>query len=724
MLTSPSLNYFYNKLRMPTAITALTLTLSPFSLAELTQTTQLLTAAASETPPANQRLLWLRGEIARHDELYFKKNTPEISDAAYDALKRELVQLEQKPAPTSASIEATSRNTQEPVSPTGVHGFGDDRSGSFPTRTHGQRMLSLDKAYTESELRAFIARVEHKTGRTDLRWVVEPKFDGLAISVTYENGRLVRAVTRGDGNQGDDVTANACTIPALLNTLPHGAPDLVELRGEVFIDYPEFARLNAEREEAGEPPFATPRNLAAGTLKQHDPCEVAKRHLRIVFYGLGSWEGTTAAPDSQQALRSLIREWNLPYVESPAVAKTADEVWAAITQLGRHRTALGVPTDGTVVKVDDRAVQLELGASDEAPRWAIAYKYPPQQVATRLQKITLQVGRTGIITPVAELEPVVIGGTTISRASLYNADAIARRDLRLGDWVFVEKAGEIIPVVVGPDTSRRSAKVVPYPFPATCPECENKLVRHDGEATTWCVNKTCLGQRRKRIEHYASAEAAAIKGLGPNLITALVYGRKIITVADIYRLHREDIVITCGVSDLVAGQVMEQINESKKITLGRLMFGLSIPGVGKTAATEWAGRFTDLAQWSTALKEELSERNSMAAESVVVFFSRPENRNLVADLKKYGVNPLQNNGVSSNGAFAGKTLVLSGTLPTLTRAEATQRIVASGGRIASAVNTNTDWLVAGEGAGIKLTEARRLGIHILDETELLRRLAP
>jgi DNA ligase (NAD+) len=654
-----------------------------------------------EAAPASARIDELRREIARHDALYFKQNTLEISDAAYDGLKQELRQLEQSLGQLPASAEDS-----ESV-------IGDDRSDEFPLVSHQQPMLSLEKAYTESELRAFITRVAQRTGRSDLRWVVEPKFDGLAISVTYENGHLLRAVTRGDGHQGDDVTANVRTIPELAVTLPSTFPRSVELRGEVYLDYAEFNRLNQERDDAGETPFTHPRNLAAGTLKLHTPAEVARRRLRIVFYGLGAWDGLPLPPTSQQALHARIRDWKLPGVESVTTAQTSNEVWTAVTQLGRHRAALSFPTDGAVIKLDDVALQHELGDSAKAPRWSIAYKYPPSRISTRLQQITLQVGRTGIITPLAELEPVVIGGTTVARASLYNAEVIARRDLRIGDWVFVEKAGGIIPVVVGPDVRRRTAALAPYPFPQTCPECAGKLVRNEGEATTRCVQSDCPGQLRRRIEHYVSPDAADIKGMGPVLIAALVNGHCLKTVADLYRLRTADLVYTGGVSERVGRQLIEQIEQSKKTRLGRLIYGLSIPGVGRAAAAEWAAGLENLPQWQATTPAPAQ-----------TYLSQVQNRALITDLIAFGVCPKTAGNASSKGPLFGKTVVLTGTLPSWNRAEARQQIEAVGGHVANAVSRRTHLVVAGENPGSKLNEAQSLGLEIITESELKKRLTP
>jgi DNA ligase (NAD+) len=712
MLTPPSLFTWLKNFRLTAAALGLVIAIAGPAHAQHAKAAPNNSTPKQESASASARLIWLRTEIARHDELYFKQNAPEISDAAYDVLKQERRQLEYLRANAGSGVTELES----------VPSVGDDRSGKFPSTAHRQPMLSLEKAYTEAELRAFIHRVEQQTGSSQLNWVIEPKFDGLAISVTYENGRLVRAVTRGDGLQGDDVTKNVRTIPGLARSLPIGYPQVVELRGEVFIDYGEFERLNVEREEAGEPVFTHPRNLAAGTLKLHDPKEVARRHLSIVFYGLGAWEGSPAKPTTQLALHALVRDWHLPGVDTLKKAHTPDEIWAAVTRLGRQRARLGFPTDGAVVKADDCAVQEALGTNAVAPRWAIAYKFPPERVSTRLKAITLQVGRTGIITPVAELESVVIGGTTIERASLYNADAITRRDLRLDDWVFVEKAGEIIPVVVGPDVSRRTSGMTPFDFPQSCPACEGKLVRNEGEATTRCVNHECSGQVKRRIEHYVSPEAAGIKGLGPVLVAALVDGGKLKTIADLYRLRTDDLVKTCGASEPVATKLLEQIEQSKTIRLPRLIYGLSIPGVGRAAAKEWVAGFTHLAPWSAANRTELSKPDSLTSTRRAAFFSQQHNCTLIDDLLSLGVSPKTAEPRQHCGPLSGKTVVITGALPSWTRAEAKQRIEASGGHVADSVSRRTHFVVTGEGAGAKLAEARSLGIEILDEAELRKKL--
>ena len=642
-------------------------------------------ASSDDSTRAVARIQWLRGEIARHNELYFKKAAPEISDAAYDQLKRELASLE-KAFPQVGTVSSN-------LAPA----LGDDRSGDFSSYRHREPMLSLDKAYAEAELRAFYARVVRVLGDEHPVLVVEPKFDGLAISVTYEQGRLVRAVTRGNGQEGDDVTANALTITGLPRqlraTMPDGTrnpiPDVVELRGEIYMDYAEFARINAEREEAGDEPFANPRNLAAGTLKQRNSVDVAKRRLSVVFYGWGAWEGGGGGPGSQQALHALVRAWGLPGVETWTVVANADEMCAAVKRLGEQRARLPYPTDGAVVKVDSQAAQRRLGAGDTAPFWAVAYKFPPERVATRLRSISLQVGRTGVITPVAELVPVKIGGTTIARATLHNADEIARRDLRVGDAVFVEKAGEIVPAIAGVDLSRREPESKAFIFPATCPACATTLVRAEGEAAVRCPNFKCVAQVRRRIEHFAAPTGVGISGLGPAMIETLVNTKKIDGVGDLYRLKRED-----GVTQAI----LEEIESSKQVELARFVFALGFPGAGRKTADALAASYASLAEMAYA-----PELNDMS-------------RALVAELVALGVNPQA--AAIGSGSLSGKTVVLTGTLPGWSRAEATRRIEAAGGRVTTSVSRKTDLVVAGDGAGAKLTDARTLGVPVIDEAAL------
>jgi DNA ligase (NAD+) len=576
--------------------------------------------AASSEGQARERIAALRTEIAGHDELYFKQAAPVISDAAYDRLKRELQELE---AAWPELVRAATAQSG---------GGGDDRTGGFPVYRHRQRMLSLPKAYTEAELRAFDARVCGRLGIAEADYVVEPKFDGLAISVTYERGQLVRAVTRGNGAEGDDVTANARTIRALPASLRGIFPEAVEIRGEVFMGFEEFARINRERAEAGEEPYANPRNLAAGTLKLSDPREVAARRLEIVFYGHGAVEPAAARPESQLAWLAQLRAWGLPTMANPRPVLGVEAMWAAVRALGAERGGYAFPTDGAVIKVNETIMQEKLGVDEQAPKWAVAYKFLPERVETRLRAITWQVGRSGVLTPVAELEPVVVGGSTVARATLHNREEIGRRDLRIGDFVYLEKAGEIIPAITGVNLARRPAEARPYEFPVACPACAGTL--QGGR----CGNAECPAQVRRRLEHFAGASGVAIKGLGPALIEKLVASGRVKSPADLYRVRRDELLALEGVGAKSADGLWAAIERSKRAELARVIAALGIPQVGATGARTLAGRCADLGELVAIRAERPVEGVSRSlAQAVEDFFQVPANRILVTQLQELGV---------------------------------------------------------------------------------------
>ena len=612
-----------------------------------------------------RRIEELRAEIARHDRLYFEQAEPEISDFAYDQLKRELADLEK--AGPEAGLDAAPGGT-----------MGDDRSGRFPVWRHQVPMRSLDKTYEESALRAFLAAMARKFGRADLAYVVEPKVDGVAVSAIYDHGRLVRAVTRGNGREGDDITANARTIrslpPALRPAAPDGAPnpvpDLIELRGEIYVTYPEFARLNRERAAADEPLFAEPRNLAAGTIRLLDAREVAERNLDVVFYAWGAWAPAATAPATQHGFHELVRAWGLPALEECRTADTADGVWAAVQTIGRRRRQLAFPTDGAVVKLDSVPLRREVGESEQAPRWALAFKFAPDRAETRLRAITVQVGRTGLLTPVAELAPVQLAGGTVTRATLHNRQVIARLDLRIGDLVWVERAGEIIPAVTGPDLAQRPAGSRPYLFPTVCPACGTTLVQLEGEAAVRCPNAACPAQVRQRLRHFASKACVDIDGLGPATIDALVASGRVGTVADLYRLRREDLVAAGGVRGRSADRVLAALERSKQAELWRFIFGLGIPHVGAAAAKDLAARFGSLEALAAARPGELgaalpagARPGETASRAVDAFFRLPQNRAVVAQLSAAGVKAAAGPGVSQPPPTAPPTAVPASRAP-------------------------------------------------------------
>jgi DNA ligase (NAD+) len=587
------------------------------------------------------RIADLRAEIARHDRLYFGQAAPEISDGDYDRLKRELTALESEPMPPMGAEPAFAE-------------IGDDRSGLFPTYRHREPMLSLDKAYSEAELRAFHIRLAQRLAQEDVTYVVEPKVDGIAVSLTFEHGHLVRAVTRGDGAEGDDITANVLAMDRLPRTLAprdprFPLPDSIELRGEIYTPRSAFLRINQEREAGGEEPFANPRNLAAGTMRLDDPEEIAARGLNLVLYGFAACAPAAAAPATQHALREMLQSWGLPVLRQSPQVRTVAEMETAIQAVGRTRDEFDFPIDGAVVKVDSVRLQRELGATASAPRWAIAYKFEPARAETHLRAITVQVGRTGMLTPVAELDPVTLAGTLVTRATLHNADEIARRDIRVGDFVSVEKAGEIIPAIVEVDRARRSPASQPYLFPAVCPVCGTAIVRVAGEVARRCPNAACPAQVCGRLEHFVSKSGVDIGGFGPALIAGLVEKGRLANVADIYRLRRDDFAASAGpASARSADRLIAGIAASRHVELWRFLNGLGIPRVGEASARILARRFGSLAAFAATEPNHLvAEGRSVvpglglaAATAVRDYLSAPATQRLMAELQRVGVNPL------------------------------------------------------------------------------------
>ncbi len=665
---------------------------------------------------AQQRIEDLRSQVARHDELYHRQAKPEISDFDYDGLKRELAELEAA-WPEFAAINSPSGKV------------GDDRTEGFQVYRHRERMMSLDNTYSDEELMEFHARLMRDLERDGLDFVVEPKIDGLAISVTYEKGKLVRAVTRGNGVEGDDITANALTIKTLPRHLKHAAgvpmPDVIEIRGEVYLTTEEFLRINRQREEAGEPLYANPRNLAAGTIKQLDSRDVAQRKLEVVLYGRGYVEPASALPETQTQFHGWVKAWGLPTVEKFWTVRGADKILSAVRELDAIREEFAYATDGAVVKLDSVPLQRRAGSTSKSPRWAMAYKFAPDRAETKLLAITIQVGRTGVLTPVAELDPVVLAGTTVARATLHNRDEIARKDIRVGDFVYVEKAGEIIPAVIAVNTARRAPECVPYAFPENCPVCGTRVVQIEGEVALRCPNFECPVQVRRRVQHFASKACVDIEGLGEAMVDVLVEKGWVRSLPDIYRLKREDL-LTLGKSvEKSSDKLLEAIEASKRAELWRYIHGLGIPHVGAAAAKDLARKFGGLERLATASYEDfIRDKVSVIggigetmALAMLAYFKEPRNRAVVEELVKVGVQPVV---PLSGSSLAGKTFVLTGTLPTLTRDDATAKIEAAGGKVSSGVSKKTSYVLAGAEAGSKLEKATALGVTVIDEAEFLR----
>ncbi len=671
-------------------------------------------------PEAQQRIGTLREQVARHAELYYRQAKPEISDRDYDQLERELADLEAQFPEFAVKASPTQR-------------VGDDRLEGFTTCRHRQPMQSLDNTYSEEELRAFHQRLVKLFGRDDLAYVVEPKIDGLAVSVTYEKGKLVRAVTRGNGVEGDDITANARTIYSLPKELRAGPgvpiPEVIEIRGEIFMTLAEFQRINQAREEAGEALYANPRNLAAGTIKQLDPKEVAQRKMEIVLYGVGMCEPPVA--DSQKHYHELVKQWGLPTVERTWPVQGIDAVWAAVRELDSLRHSFAYGTDGAVVKLDDFRLQREAGSTAKAPRWAIAYKFEPERAETRIRAITIQVGRTGVLTPVAELEPVLLAGSTVARATLHNKDEIARKDIRLGDYVLVEKAGEVIPAVIAVNLQRRTPECVVYQFPDKCPVCATAVVQLEGEVAMRCPNLICPAQVRRRLTHFVSKACLDIDGLGIAMIDELVERGWVKELPDLFQLKRDELMTLGKSVEKSTDNLLASIEAAKQCELWRLIHGLGIPHVGVSASKDLAAHFREIEKLAAATMDNfiankvsvISGIGETMARAIIGFFSEPKNQALVAELLRIGVQPqapVKPAGAST--VLVGKTFVLTGTLPTMSRDEAAVKIETAGGKVSGSVSKKTSYVLAGTEAGSKLDKAKELGVPVIDEAELLRLL--
>ena len=651
----------------------------------------------------------LRQEIRRHEHLYRVEHAPEISDQAFDRMVKELEQLE---ADYPLFAPATS--------PSKV--VGDDRQQGFQTVRHREAMQSLDNTYNSAELREFDNRLKRMLGRERVRYLVEPKIDGLAISLTYENGRLRRAVTRGNGTEGDDVTDNARTIRGLPTQLAGGGhPALMEVRGEVFMTLAEFERINAQRRERGEAPYMNPRNLASGTMKLLDSSLVAQRRLEIVCYGLGALEGRAFTHQAQ--LRPTFQQWGLPVVERVWLAEDIEAALLAVEELDRMRAGFAYPTDGAVLKVDERALQERAGSTSKAPRWAISYKFAAEQAETRLRAITIQVGRTGNLTPVAELEPVEIAGTVVSRATLHNEDEIRRKDVREGDFVIIEKAGEIIPAVVRVVHEKRPSGLAPFDFAARLKTLGWDAERIPGQAAWRIKGSDNPEQLRRHIEYFAGRGAMDIDGLGKELVRQLVETGRVRDIADLYALKEADLTDLEKFGEKSARNLLAAIEASRSADLWRLVSGLGIPLVGSEAAKLLVAHFRSLEAMAAASGADFETVEGIGpkmAQSLVEYFQNALNQARLARLREFGLTmeARAQEAPADGGSLRGKTFVLTGTLPAMTRDEARALIEAAGGKVTSSVSSKTDFVVVGDEAGSKLAKAQSLGVPLLDEASL------
>lgn len=662
---------------------------------------------------AEKKINELRSLLNQYDYEYYVLDRPSVPDAEYDRLYRELMQLEE-----------TYPQLITPDSPT--QRVGGQVLDMFQKVQHETPMLSLGNAFSAADLRDFDRRVRQAVG-DDVTYVCELKIDGLAISLKYENGLFVRGATRGDGQTGEDITLNLKTIRSIPLKLKE--PVTLEVRGEAFMPKHSFEKLNKQKAENGEEPFANPRNAAAGSLRQLDPKIAASRQLDIFLYALANAEkiGVTSHSESLDFLDQLGFKTNKERKKCADI----EEVISFIEGWNEKRPQLPYEIDGIVVKVDSFRQQEDLGATAKSPRWAIAYKFPAEEVVTRLIDIELNVGRTGVVTPTAILTPVRVAGTTVQRASLHNEDLIREKDIRIGDHVVIKKAGDIIPEVVNVVTERRTGEEQEFRMPEHCPECESVLVRLDDEVALRCINPKCPAQIREGLIHFVSRTAMNIDGLGEKVISQLFAAELIKDVSDLYQLTREQLIGLERMGEKSVSNLLSAIEASKNNSLERLIFGLGIRHVGAKAAKTLAMEFEHMDKLAAATFEELTSINEIGekmAESIVAFFAQDEVKELIQKLKDAGVNmsytgpqavPLNEAG----SFFAGKTIVLTGKLSVLTRNEAKEKIEALGGKVTGSVSKKTDLVIAGADAGSKLTKAEELGILVWNEERLVEELS-
>ncbi|TBW26749.1 NAD-dependent DNA ligase LigA [Gramella sp. KN1008] len=651
----------------------------------------------------------LREELQQHNYNYYVLDKPQISDYEFDMKLKELQELEEK-----------YPEFQDENSPT--RRVGGAVTKNFETVVHDHRMYSLSNSYSKEELEDWEKRIR-KIVEGKVQYVCELKYDGASISLTYENGRLKKAVTRGDGFQGDDVTNNVRTIRSVPLKLKGDYPEKFDIRGEIILPYEGFAKMNAERVEIGEEPYANPRNTASGSLKLQDSAEVSKRPLECLLYSI---VGNNTGITTQYEGLEKAREWGFKVPEESELKDSIEEVLKYINYWDEHRHDLPYETDGVVVKVNNIHQQEELGHTAKSPRWAMAYKFKAEQESTKLKKITYQVGRTGAITPVANLEPVQLAGTVVKRASLHNADQIEKLDVREGDTVFVEKGGEIIPKIVGVDFAKRDPDSEPTQYATHCPECNTELVRNEGEAQHYCPNTNgCPPQITGRIQHYISRKAMDIEGLGGETVALLVNADLIGNYADLYTLKKEDVLPLERMADKSAENLINGIEKSKEVPFERVLFALGIRYVGETVAKKLAKHFKNIDALMAASEEELinlDEIGERIAWSVVDFFKNEENRENVQRLREYGVQ-LEISAeklANQTDKLEGNTFVISGVFEKVSRNDLKKLIEDNGGKVSSSISSKTNYLVAGENMGpSKLAKAEKLGTNIISEDDFL-----
>jgi DNA ligase (NAD+) len=656
---------------------------------------------------AAERIEVLRNTLYEADVAYYEQAQPLMSDRSYDHLLQELIDLENRFGLQSADSPS--------------HRVGGGLNKKFTQVTHPVRMMSLSNTYNADELRQFDQRIKDILGHRDFTYLIELKFDGMATRLRYDNGVLSLAATRGNGQTGDDITTNVRTVRDVpLKLKGVDIPSVVEVRGELYMEKLAFVALNIEREENGEETYANPRNFTAGTMKLLDSRIVASRPIRFFAYDILLEDQRNLRQDQKM---NFMRSWGLPVHPLAQACSNIEEVLLVIDQWNTTRHELPFETDGAVVKVNENRFHELLGSTAKSPRWAIAYKFEPEQAQTRLLDITLQVGRLGTITPVAELDPVFLAGTTVKRASLHNEEEIHRKDIRIGDLVMIEKAGEIIPQVVERVEEPSLARSESFSMPSDCPACSHPLVKYDDEVAWRCINTACPPQIRNRIEHFAGRMAMDIEGLGESMVDQLVSAGLINSYADIYDLRYDQLIPLERLADKSVRNLLEAIENSKKQTFERFIFALGIRHVGITVARDLATHYLDIDALMQAQFDSLVAIDSIGpkiAESLVEFFSNPIHRALIDRLKDHGLNMKGVEKHISSTILDGKTIVLTGTLPTLSRTQAEELIRENGGKTSSSVSKHTSLLLAGEAAGSKLDKAKALNVPIIDEMAFLR----
>ncbi|MGI6554205.1 MAG: NAD-dependent DNA ligase LigA [Bacillota bacterium] len=655
---------------------------------------------------ARERITWLRKEIERHDYLYYTLDRPEISDREYDALMQELLSLEKEYPELATPDSPTQRVGGQPLP-------------FFSHVSHPQPLLSLSNAFSNGELRDWDLRLKRMLGTEDLDYVVELKIDGLSVALTYRNGYFETGATRGDGVTGEDITANLKTIRTLPLKLSDPVPLLV-VRGEAYMPRIAFRRLNAEREASGQVLFANPRNAAAGSLRQLDPKVAASRALLLFIYEVIEVEGMKL--ETHVDTLEFLKKQGFPVNPEWEYCRDMEEVLPLCSKWQEKREKLDYDIDGLVIKVNNKDYQKRLGNTTKSPRWSIAFKFPAEQGITRIKDIIVRVGRTGVLTPTAVLEPVRLAGTTVTRASLHNEDIIREKDIRIGDVVIAQKAGDIIPEVVTVLKEERDGKEEPFSLPEICPECGSKVVRLEGESASRCTGGLyCPAQVREGLIHFVSREAMDIEGLGPKVIEQLLNTNLVKDAGDLYYLKKEQLTSLERMGEKSAENLLESIEASRERPLSRLIFALGIRNVGSRAARLLAGEFKSLDNLAKAKPENLTaiaEIGPKIAESVAAFFREEHNLQVINKLKAAGVN-MTEEGATNNGILAGKKFVLTGRLASMTRSAAKEKIADLGGEVSDSVSKKTDYLVAGEDPGSKYDKAVTLGVPVLSEEEFI-----